>query len=77
MWNITNGDDDSKIDLAIDKTREFFESLGVKTRLSEYGVTADGIDKVVDALKKHGLTALSETRDLNLEISREILENAL
>ncbi len=77
VWNITVGDEESKIDLAISKTREFFESLGVKTRLSEYGVTADRIDDVIDALEKHGLTALSETGDLTLEISRKILENAM
>lgn len=77
VWSITEGDDDSKINLAIDKTREFFESLGVSTRLSGYGVTADKIDDVIAALEKHGLTALSESRDLTLDISREILENAL
>ena len=76
VWNITDGDENAKIDLAINNTREFFEDLGIKTRLSEYGITADGIDKVVDALKKHDLVSLSESRDLTLEISREILENA-
>ncbi|RLD67198.1 MAG: NADH-dependent alcohol dehydrogenase [Bacteroidetes bacterium] len=77
VWNISETDEDKKIDLAINKTREFFEGLGVKTRLSDYGITADGIDDVVKALEKHGMTALSETKDLNLEISREILENAM
>ncbi len=77
VWNITEGDNDSKIDLAIDKTRDFFESLGVSTRLSNYGVTADDIDNIVAALKKHGLTELSESRDLTMDISREILMNAM
>jgi len=77
VWNITDGDEESRIDLAIHKTREFFESLGINTRLSAYGVTADGIDDVVDALKKHGYIALSETKDLNPEISRKILESSL
>ncbi|MDP4189329.1 MAG: iron-containing alcohol dehydrogenase, partial [Bacteroidota bacterium] len=43
VWHITNGNQDEKIDLAIQKTREFFESLGVKTHLSQYGVTSDKI----------------------------------
>ncbi len=77
VWNITNGSDDEKIDLAIRKTREFFESLGIKTRLSEYGVTADQIPMVIELLKVHGLTALSETQDITLEVSQKILENAL
>ncbi len=76
VWNIETGSDDEKIDLAIQKTRNFFESLGVKTHLSEYGVTADKIPAIVGQLKAHGLNKLSETRDLSLEISQIILEKA-
>lgn len=77
VWNITQGSDDAKIDLAIEKTREFFESVGIKTRLSAYGVTAEKIPAVVEQLKAHGLTALSETGKITLEVSQKILENAL
>ena len=77
VWHIENGSEEEKIDLAIQKTRDFFESLGVKTHLSRYGVTADKIPVVVEQLKAHGLTALSETQDLTLDISRKILEKAL
>jgi NADP-dependent alcohol dehydrogenase len=77
VWNITEGDEEKRIDSAINKTREFFESLGVKTHLSDYNVSADKIDDVVKALEKHGLTALSETNDVTLDVSREILKNAM
>ncbi|MFT3739672.1 MAG: iron-containing alcohol dehydrogenase [Breznakibacter sp.] len=77
VWNITKGDDDEKIDLAVQKTREFFESLGIKTRLSQYGVTTDKIPAVVDQLKAHGLTSLSESGKITLEVSQAILEKAL
>jgi NADP-dependent alcohol dehydrogenase len=77
VWHIEKGGEDEKIDLAIKKTREFFESLGVKTRLSEYGVTADKIPVVIEQLKDHGMTALSETQDLTLDISQKILEQAM
>lgn len=77
VWHIENGGDDEKIDLAIRKTREFFESLGIKTRLSQYGVEADKIPVIVGQLKAHGLTVLSETGDLTLDISQRILEGAL
>lgn len=76
VWNISKGSDDEKIDLAIKKTRAFFESLGVKTHLSEYGVTADQIPAVVEQLKAHGMVALSETQDITPEVSRKILELA-
>jgi len=77
VWNITNGNDEAKIDMAIQKTRDFFESLGVKTRLSQYGVGADKIPVIIEQLKAHGLTALSETQDITLDISQNILEGAL
>ena len=77
VWHITEGSEDEKIDLAISKTHHFFQSLGIKTSLSDYGVTADKIDDLVKALENHGLTALSETGDLTLDISREIYLKSL
>ncbi len=77
VWHINEGTDDEKIDIAIKKTREFFESLGIKTRLSEYGVTKDKLPEVVEQLKAHGLTALSETGDITPEVSLKILELAM
>jgi len=77
VWHIESGSEEEKIDLAIQKTREFFESLGVKTRLSQYGVGADKIPVIVEQLKAHGWTALSETQDLTLDISQKILERAV
>jgi NADP-dependent alcohol dehydrogenase len=77
VWDITEGDEDSRIDLVIKKTRDFFESLGVKTHLGEYGVTSDKITDLVNALEKHGMKNLSETRAVTLEISRKIIEGAM
>ncbi|HPJ36406.1 MAG TPA: iron-containing alcohol dehydrogenase [Spirochaetota bacterium] len=77
IWNITSGSDDEKIDLTIKKTREFFESLGIKTHLSDYGISADKIPAIVEKLKEHGMTALSETGDVTPDVSREILEKAM
>jgi NADP-dependent alcohol dehydrogenase len=77
VWHIEGDNEEVKIDLAIRNTREFFESLGVKTHLSDYGVTADKIPVIVEQLKAHGWTALSETGDVTLEVSRKILERAM
>jgi NADP-dependent alcohol dehydrogenase len=77
VWHIGSGSEEKKIDQAIRKTREFFESLGVKTRLSQYGIGADKIPAVIEQLKGHGMTALSETRDVSLDISQKILERAI
>ncbi|HBC74082.1 MAG: aldehyde reductase [Candidatus Wallbacteria bacterium GWC2_49_35] len=77
VWHIDSGSEEAKIDLAIRKTREFFESLGVKTRLSQHGVGAEKIPALVEQLKAHGMTALSETGDLTPDISQKILETAM
>ncbi|MGL5544060.1 MAG: NADH-dependent alcohol dehydrogenase, partial [Cetobacterium sp.] len=77
VWDITESDDDLKIELAIQKTRAFFEDLGVKTHLSDYDITEEKIEDLILALKNNNRTALSETGDLTLEISREILKKAL
>ena len=77
VWHITDGTDDEKIDRAIAKTRAFFESLGIKTHLSGYGVTKDKIPLGVEARRAHGMTALSETQDITPEVAGKILEAAL
>ena len=76
VWNITEGTDSEKADKAIIKTREFFESLGVKTHLSDYNIKEEQIENIVKALEAHRMTALSETGDLTLDVSREILKEA-
>jgi NADP-dependent alcohol dehydrogenase len=77
VWGIDAVDEEEKITLAIGRTRAFFELLGVKTRLSDYGVGAERIPEVVQQLKDHGMIALSETGDITPEISETILLNAL
>jgi NADP-dependent alcohol dehydrogenase len=76
VWNITTGSADEKIDSAIAKTVAFFESLGIKTKLSQYGVKKEEIAEIVDQLEAHGMTKLSETGAITLEVSRKILERA-
>jgi NADP-dependent alcohol dehydrogenase len=71
------GDEDQAIDLAIEKTEAFFQSLGMKTRLSDYGVGADAADKIVAQLERHGMTALGEHQQVDLAKSRAILTACL
>ncbi|MGL4867245.1 MAG: NADH-dependent alcohol dehydrogenase, partial [Cetobacterium sp.] len=77
VWDIHEENDDLKIELAINKTRLFFEELGVKTHLSDYDIDEKGIDEIINSLNNNKRTHLSETGDLSLEISREILKKAL
>jgi NADP-dependent alcohol dehydrogenase len=77
VWNITTGTEDEKIEAAIQKTEAFFHSLDVKTTFSGYGIDASGIDKFIGGLEAKGMTALSESQDLSLEISRKIYTMSL
>ncbi|WP_415715535.1 iron-containing alcohol dehydrogenase [Maridesulfovibrio sp.] len=77
VWDIREGDDDARIDMAIAKTEEFFKSIGMATRLSDYDIGSDIVDRVVAGLEKHGMTKLSERGDVTLEVSRKMLETAL
>lgn len=77
VLNITTGSEENRIDQIIETTRQFFESLGIKTRLSDYGIGADQIDSILAALESHHMTALGERGEITLEISRKILEGAL
>ncbi|MBT9508585.1 iron-containing alcohol dehydrogenase [Rhodoferax sp.] len=77
VWGIQSGTDDERITAAIDKTRDFFERMGIPTRLSAYGLAADAIDVVIRQLEEHGMTKLSERGDVTPEVSRRVLEAAL
>ena len=77
VLNITTGSEENRIDQIIETTRQFFESLGIKTRLSDYGIGADQIDSILAALESHHMTSLGERGEITLEISRKILEGAL
>lgn len=77
VWNIKTGTVEEKIDLAINKTRAFFESLGTQTRLSSYGITASDIPGIIQQLQKHNMTALGEREDIDLKTSETILQASL
>ena len=66
-----------RIDQAIERTRAFFESLEVPTRLSAYQLDASAIDPLIAQLEKHGMVKLGEKQDISLEVSRQILQTAL
>lgn len=77
VWQITTGSDDERIDQAIERTRSFFESLGVSTRLGDYGIGADAIDGLVERLREHGMAQLGERGDVTLDVSRKVYEASL
>jgi NADP-dependent alcohol dehydrogenase len=76
VWKISHGNTDEKIDSTIQKTIDFFESLGLPTKLPDYGVSTDTIDIICDRFEKRGFK-IGEKADIGPAEIRLILENRL
>lgn len=77
VWDINVGTDDAKIEAAIAKTGEFFNSLDVPTSLKEYKLGNETITNVIKNLKANNYTELGEKKLVTPEKVLEILENRL
>jgi NADP-dependent alcohol dehydrogenase len=76
IWGLREGDEETRIDQAIERTRKFFEALQVPTRLSGYGIGKDAIPALLAQLERHGMVALGEHSDLTIDGSRRVFELA-
>jgi NADP-dependent alcohol dehydrogenase len=77
IWGITNFDHMAVINETIKHTEQFFRCLGVKTRLSEYGVGEEVIEKVVESLKSRGVNLLGRGKDVTIDDVPAILRSRL
>ena len=77
VWGLEGGDEDTRIEAAITRMEAFFEQMGVKTRLGDYGLKAADIDAVLAVLEKHRMLKMGEHRDVTLAVSRKVLEMCL
>lgn len=73
VWGMKEGSELWRIDAAINRTRAFFESMGLPTRLSDYGITDVSIDQLIDQLQSHGMVNLGENKDVTPDMMRDIL----
>ena len=77
VFALNTGTADEIIDKTIKATQDFFEQMGVKTRLSDYHLSATDIDDIIGNLERNGMTALGEHGDIDLAKARQILMLAL
>lgn len=77
VWNITEGTRAERAEAAIEKTIEFFESLGIKTRLSGYGVGQDTIEKIVTRFEKRNWLEMGDRKLVTPAVVRKALESRL
>lgn len=76
VWGIREGSEHARVDAAIDRTRSFYESLGLRTRLSDYSVKPDVASVVASRLKNRGVTAFGERGDITPQVVERILIQA-
>ncbi|ATO33762.1 putative oxidoreductase YqhD [Dickeya dianthicola RNS04.9] len=50
VWDFTSTDEERLISLAIEKTRDFFETMGVKNRIRDYNLSESAIDDILTNL---------------------------
>jgi len=72
VWGIHDGDEDARVTQAIERTEQFFRSLGVGTRFSDYNIPHEAIEIVATRIAKRGMK-LGEHGDLGEKAVREIL----
>lgn len=76
VWGIREGSADETIDLTIRKTIDFFESVGIPTKLHNYGVSTETIDTICSRFKRRG-SKLGEKADMDSDVIRRVLESRL
>lgn len=77
VFAINDQNEEVVIDQTIKAVQDFFETVGVKTRLSDYQLDAQLVQNVVNNLERNGMTALGERQDIDLTKAAAILRLAL
>ena len=73
IWGLTEGPEEARIDQAIDKTESFFQSMGVPTRLADYGLPADAPRETARNQARRGV-ALGERQTIRAAEIEAILQ---
>ncbi|MFM5008977.1 iron-containing alcohol dehydrogenase [Aeromonas sp. R9-2] len=77
VWHSTREDKALRIEEAIIRTEQFFQKMGLSTRLADYGLSESCIPAVCSNLKRVGRTALGEQQDIDPDRVARILARAL
>lgn len=76
VFGITEGSEQERVDKAIEKTEEFYRSLGLTTRLSEEKIGVETIKTIAKRFNDRGV-AFGENRNVTGDVAREILLSCL
>lgn len=73
VWHVVDGNEDTQAQASIEKTVEFFHSVGMPTRLSDYKIAQADVQKVVERFRQRG-DQLGEHKNIGADEIRRILE---
>lgn len=73
VFSITENNEEKQVDYTIRAVEHFFHKMGIKTRLSDYNLGEDAINKVVERFRDRGWK-LGEKRNITPDIVKQILE---
>ena len=73
IFNIHEANEDAQLSLTIQAIEQFFNSVGVKTHLSDYGLNAEAITPIVDRFRERGWK-LGERENMAADQGDEILK---
>ena len=76
VWEIVVGTEDRRVEEAIEKTEAFFHVMGIKTKLSDYGINADQLNPIFERFEQRGWK-LGEMKTITPERIKRILLSAL
>ncbi len=77
VWNVTEGTLEEKARIGITKTTEFFHSLGIKTKLSDYTEDYKSTASLIaERFETRGWVALGEHKTMTPEAVQKVVEMA-
>ena len=76
VFALENADEEALIDATIKAVQDFFEQMGVKTRLSDYGLDSQAASEAAENLRRNDLHELGEHGDITPQVAQSILELA-
>ena len=74
VWGINSGTTEERVSQAIEKTEQFFQSLGLSTRLSQEKIGNTTITEIENRFNERN-AAFGEAKNVTGSVAREILES--
>ena len=74
VWGINSGTTEERVSQAIEKTEQFFQSLGLSTRLSQEKIGDATITEIENRFNERN-AAFGEAKNVTGSVAREILES--